>query len=77
MKRVNVIAVLSLVVGATVGGCAHQQGSEQLVATDHYVNVRSSIPEIAGQNTRIYVRERSRPALSRSFSGLPLRLRGV
>jgi pimeloyl-ACP methyl ester carboxylesterase len=77
MKRVNVIAVLSLVVGATVGGCAHQQGSEQLVATDHYVNVRSSIPEIAGQNTRIYVRERSRPARADASKGVVLFVHGA
>ena len=61
MKRVNVITVVPLVIGLTVVGCAQQpsgQDSERLLAIDHYVSVRSSIPEISGQNTRIYVRER-------------------
>jgi pimeloyl-ACP methyl ester carboxylesterase len=63
MKRVNVISVVSLVIGLTVTGCAHQpsgQDSERLLAIDHYVSVRSSIPDMAGQNTRIYVRERAK-----------------
>lgn len=61
MKQVNAITVAALVVGLAVAGCAQQppgQDSERLVTVDHYVSVRSSIPEIAGQNTRIYVRER-------------------
>jgi pimeloyl-ACP methyl ester carboxylesterase len=62
MKRANVIAVVPLVIGLSVAGCGHQpsgQGSEQLQTIDHYVNVRSSIPDISGQTTRIYVRERA------------------
>src|SRR5688572_6175819 len=61
MKQVNAIAVATLAIGLTVAGCAHDpsgQDSERLVTIDHFVSVRSSIPEIAGQNTRIYVRER-------------------
>ena len=63
MKRVNVITVMPLVIGLTVAGCAQQpsgQDSERLLTIDHYVSVRSSIPEISGQNTRIYVRERAK-----------------
>ena len=81
MKRVNVIAVLSLVAtlvaGLTVTGCAHQQGGEQLVSVDHYVNVRSSIPEIAGKNTRIYVRERARVARADATKGVVLFVHGA
>ena len=63
MKRVNVFTVVPLIIGLTVAGCAQQpsgQGSEPLQTIDHYVNVRSSIPDISGQNTRIYVRERAK-----------------
>jgi pimeloyl-ACP methyl ester carboxylesterase len=62
MKHLNVVTGVMLVAGLTVVGCAHQpagQDSERLLTIDHYVTVRSSIPAIAGQNTRIYVRERA------------------
>src|SRR6185503_3778284 len=52
-----------LVIGLIVAGCATQpssQDSERLLTIDHFVSVRSSIPAIAGQNTRIYVRERAK-----------------
>jgi pimeloyl-ACP methyl ester carboxylesterase len=68
MKRV--VAALSL---AFIGGCASQPSatdSRGLVAIDHYVTVRSTIPEIAGQNTRLYVRERAKPEIARG-SGRP------
>jgi pimeloyl-ACP methyl ester carboxylesterase len=77
MKRLNVLAVLLLVVGLTVAGCAHQQGSEQLVSVDHYVNLRSSIPEITGQNTRIYVRERAKAARDGVGKGVVLFVHGA
>ena len=66
MKRLNVITGVLLVIGLTVVGCAQQpssQDSERLLTIDHYVTVRSSIPAIAGQNTRIYVRERTMAGL--------------
>jgi pimeloyl-ACP methyl ester carboxylesterase len=61
MKRMSVITALSLAM--VMAGCAHQpsgRDGDGLVSVDHYVNVRSTIPEIAGQNTRIYVRERTK-----------------
>jgi len=72
MKRVNVIAVVALVIGLTVAGCGHQpsgQGSEPVQTIVHYVNVRSSIPAISGQNTRIYVRERVKAGTIASNAG--------
>ena len=65
MKRLNVIAGLLLVTGLGAAGCAQQpsgQDGGNLLTVDHYVNVRSSIPALAGQNTRIYVRERAQAA---------------
>jgi pimeloyl-ACP methyl ester carboxylesterase len=75
MKRRHVITALSLAVG--LAGCAHQQsGTDGLGSVDHYVNVRSTIPEIAGQNTRIYVRERAKAGASAS-KGVVLFIHGA
>src|SRR6187402_1640695 len=37
---------------------AFADDSEQLLTVDHYVNVKSTVPAIAGQTTQVYVRER-------------------
>jgi pimeloyl-ACP methyl ester carboxylesterase len=64
MKHLSVIIAVPLAIGLTVAGCATQpssQDDEKLLAVDHFVSVRSSIPAIAGQTTRLYVRERAKP----------------
>lgn len=61
MTHVNVITAIPLVVALAAAGCAQQPpagDSGQLLTIDHFVSLRSSIPDLAGQNTRIYVRER-------------------
>ena len=63
MKYLSVFVIAPLAAGLTLAGCAGQPSShdgEKLQTIDHYVTVRSSIPLIAGQNTRIYVRERAK-----------------
>jgi pimeloyl-ACP methyl ester carboxylesterase len=63
MKRQNVVTAVLLATGLTVAGCAHQpsaRDSEPILTIDHYVSMRSSIPDLSGQNTRIYVRERAK-----------------
>lgn len=68
MKTMNVVTLAALAAALTVAGCASDPSSSPdsagLVSVDHYVNVRSSVPGLAGQNTRIYVRERSKGGAS-------------
>lgn len=51
MKPRFVLAILSFTLYVTADDGA------RLVRLDHYVQVRSAVPAIAGQNTQIYVRE--------------------
>jgi len=51
MKPRYVLAILTFTLPVTADDGAH------LLRLDHYVQVRSAVPAIAGQNTQIYVRE--------------------
>jgi len=51
MKPRYILAALSFALSVTADDGA------RLVRLDHYVQVRSAVPAIAGQNTQIYVRE--------------------
>jgi pimeloyl-ACP methyl ester carboxylesterase len=51
MKLRYVIATLSVALSATA------DDGNRLLRLDHYVQVRSAVPAIAGQNAQIYVRE--------------------
>ncbi len=56
IERVLVLAVL---IAAVFGGplAARADDGHQLLRIDHYVQVHSTVPAIAGQTTEIYVRE--------------------
>ena len=54
----RVLGAAALALGILHGCAAPGAGSEGILSADHFVNVKSSVPLLAGQNTRIYVRER-------------------
>src|SRR5262245_25160079 len=69
--------ILSLVIGSLLT-CAQQlawaDDGDRLLRVDHYVNVKSTVPAIAGQTTAIYVREvvRAGTALRNRTSANPV-----
>jgi len=54
------IALMAAVLGFLLVWPSFGDDSERLVAVDHYVPVRSTVPAIAGQTAQIYVREVTR-----------------
>ncbi len=63
MKLSRALAAAILVVGVCArpfAPTAAADDSDQLLTVDHYVRVRSTVPAIAGQPARLYVRERAK-----------------
>jgi len=63
MNLSRALAAAILVVGVCArpfAPTAAADGSDQLLTVDHYVQVRSTVPAIAGQPARLYVRERAK-----------------
>jgi pimeloyl-ACP methyl ester carboxylesterase len=54
--------VAALLFAHGIAPLAAAEDDERVVRVDHYVGVRSTVPEIAGQVTPIYVREVVRAA---------------
>jgi pimeloyl-ACP methyl ester carboxylesterase len=56
-----VLMSITAIVGVSFALSAAADDSQRLLAIDHYVSVRSTVPFMAGQFAQIYVRERVRP----------------
>ena len=76
--RSNGRRILALVIGSLLGQAfaqtAWSDDGDRLLRLDHYVNVKSTVPAIAGQTTAIYMREvvRAGTALRKPTSANPV-----